>query len=241
LKCDAILSATTPVLAALLKQTRTIPIVFLSVSDPVGDGFVDSLARPGGNATGFINIESAMAGKWVELLKEIVPGLARAAIIFNPKTAAGGGSYFMGPFKAATSSLAVEPIALPVSDPAELENAVVTLSRESHVGLIIMPDSFTVNHRALIISMAARQRVPVVYPYRYMATEGGLMSYGIDLSDMYKRAAGYVDRILKGDKPADLPVQAPTKFELVINLKTARALGLDMPPTLLDGADEVIE
>ncbi len=241
LKCDIILSATTPVLAALLKQTRTIPIVFLSVSDPVGDGFVDSLARPGGNATGFINIESAMAGKWVELLKEIVPGLARADMIFNPKTAAGGGSYFMGPFKAAASSLAVEPIAVPVSDPAELENAVVAHSRESHVGLIVMPDSFTVNHRALIISLAARHRMPVIYPYRYMATEGGLMSYGIDLSDMYKRAAPYVDRILKGTKPADLPVQAPAKFELVINLKTARALGLDMPPTLLGGADEVIE
>jgi putative tryptophan/tyrosine transport system substrate-binding protein len=241
LKCDAILSATTPVLAALLKQTRSIPIVFLSVSDPVGDGFIKSLAHPGGNATGFINIESGMAGKWVELLKEVVPGLARAAMIFNPKTAPGGGSYFMGPFKAAASSLAVEPIAVSVSDRAELENAVVTQSHEPHVGLIVPPDSFTVNNRDLIISLAASHNMPVIYPYSYMAKEGGLMSYGIDLQDMYERAATDVDRILKGEKPQDLPVEAPTKFELVINHKTAKDLGLAIPQTLLATADEVIE
>jgi ABC-type uncharacterized transport system substrate-binding protein len=241
LQCDVILCATTPVLAALLRQTRKIPIVFLSVSDPVGDGFVGSLARPGGNATGFINIESGMAGKWVELLKEVVPGMARACMIFNPKTAAGGGSYFMGQFKAAASSLAVEPIALAVNDRAELETAMATRGHESNVGLIVMPDSFNVNNRGVIISLAARHRTPVIYPYRYMATEGGLISYGIDLLDMYKRAAPYVDRILKGEKPANLPVEAPTKFELVINLKTAKTLGLTVPPILLGRADGVIE
>jgi len=241
LQPNVILSATTPVLGTLLRETRTIPIVFLSVSDPVGDGFIASLARPGGNATGFINIESSMAGKWVELLKEISPNMTRATAIFNPKTTAGGGAYFLQPFEAAARSLAVEPIFAPVQDTAELESAVAALAADPGGALVVLPDGFNVNHRKLIISLAARHRVPTIYPYRYMVTEGGLTSYGIDLLDMYQRAAEHVDRILKGEKPADIPVQAPAKFEFAINLKTAKSLGLTIQPTLLTRADEVIE
>ena len=234
-----ILAATTPVVRALLKETRSIPIVFLSVSDPVGDRFVESLAQPGGNATGFINIEASMAGKWVELAKELSPGLARVCIIFNPKTAAGAGKYFMPPFRTAAQSMQLEPVALSVQDPAELERAVASVGKAS--ALIVMPDSYNVVHRGRIIALAAQHRVPAVYPYRYMATEGGLMSYGVDLTDMYRRAASHADRILRGRHPRELPIQAPVKFELVINNRAARQLGIEVPPRLLARADEIIE
>ena len=234
-----ILAATTPVVRALLKETRSIPIVFLSVSDPVGDRFVESLAQPGGNATGFINIEASMAGKWVELAKELSPGLARVCIIFNPKTAAGAGKYFMPPFRTAAQSMQLEPVALSVQDPAELERAVASVGKAS--ALIVMPDSYNVVHRGRISALAAQHRVPAVYPYRYMATEGGLMSYGVDLTDMYRRAASHADRILRGRHPRELPIQAPVKFELVINNRAARQLGIEVPPRLLARADEIIE
>jgi putative ABC transport system substrate-binding protein len=234
-----ILAATTPVVRALLKETRTIPIVFLSVSDPVGDGFVKSMAQPGGNATGFINIEASMAGKWVELAKELAPGIARVCIIFNPKTAAGAGNYFMPPFRSAAKSMRLEAVALPVQDPAEFDKAVASIGGAS--ALIVMPDSYNVVHRRRIIELSARHRVPAVYPYRYMAIDGGLMSYGVDLADMYRRAASHADRILRGRPASDLPIQAPVKFELVINNRTARALGIDVPPRLLARADEIIE
>jgi putative ABC transport system substrate-binding protein len=234
-----ILAATTPVVRALLKETRTIPIVFLSVSDPVGDKFVQSLAQPGGNATGFINIEASMAGKWVELAKELTPGLNRVCIIFNPKTAAGAGNYFMPPFKVAAQSMQLEAAPLPVQSPEELERAVASVGRSS--ALIVMPDSYNVVHRKRIIELAARHRVPAVYPYRYMAMDGGLMSYGVDLTDMYRRAASHVDRILRGRPARELPIQAPVKFELVINQRTARQLGIELPPRLLARADEIIE
>ena len=234
-----ILAATTPVVRALLKETRTVPIVFVSVSDPVGDRFVQSLAQPGGNATGFINIEASMAGKWVELAKELAPGILRVCIIFNPKTAAGAGNYFMPPFRAAAQSMQLEAVALSVQDPAEFEHAVASVGRTG--ALIVMPDSYNVVHRARIIELAARHRVPAVFPYRYMATEGGLMSYGVDLTDMYRRAASHADRILRGRQPRELPIQAPVKFELVINNRTARKLGIDVPPRLLARADEIFE
>ena len=238
---DLILAATTPVVRALLKVTRDIPIVFLSVSDPVGDGFVKSMAQPGGNATGFINIESSMAGKWVELLKEISPRTTRLSMIFNRKTAAGGGAYFIGPFESAARAFRLEPIVSPVQDPTELERAIASLAATPGGALIVMPDSFNVVHRARIIELAARHGVPAIYPYRYMAAGGGLMSYGVDLHDMYRRAASHVDRILRGSHPKELPIQAPVKFELVINMRTARALSLGVPPLLLARADEVLE
>ena len=234
-----ILCATTPVVRALLKETRTIPIVFLSVSDPVGDKFVQSHAQPGGNATGFINIESSMAGKWVELAKELVPGIARVYIVYNPKTAAGAGSYFLPPFNTAAKSMQLEPVTLSVQQPGEVDRAVASVGKAA--ALIVMPDSYNVVHRGRIIAVSAQHRVPTVYPYRYMAAEGGLMSYGVDLTDMYRRAASHVDRILRGRNPRELPIQAPVKFELVINQKVARQLGIEVPPRLLARADEILE
>jgi len=241
LQPDVILGHTTPVVAALLEETRATPIVFVAVSDPVGSGFVGSLARPGGNITGFTNIESSMAGKWLELLKEIAPRITRIALMFNPDTSPGGGSYFLRPFEAAAPSFAAEPIAAPVHDAAEIEGAVAALGRVPGGGLIANLDIFIFNHRDLIVELAARHRVPAIYPLRDFVTSSGLISYGADTVDLFRRAPSYVDRALKGAKPADLPVQAPTKFELVINLKTAKALGLDVPPRLLARADEVIE
>jgi putative ABC transport system substrate-binding protein len=238
---DVILAATTPVVRALLANTRTTPIVFLSVSDPVGDRFVESLAQPGGNATGFINIESSMAGKWVELLKEIAPRTARLSIVFNPKTAAGAGSYFIGPFETAARSSGLEPVVNPVHDAADFERVIASLAASPGGALIVMPDSFNVVHRGRIIALAARFGVPTVYPYRYMAAAGGLMSYGVDLVDMYKRAAPHVDAILRGKQPREFPIQAPVKFELVINTRTAKDLKLQVPPLLLARADEVLE
>ena len=228
LQPDLILSQSTPTTAALLQQTRTIPIIFAIVADPVGSGFVASFPRPGGNVTGFITMEPTMAGKWLELLKEIAPRVTRVAFLFNPATAPYA-EYYLNPFKAAAASFAVEAIAAPVRDTSELESVIAAQAREPNGGLIVMPDTFMNAHRAEITSLAARYRLPAVYPFRFFTELGGLLSYGNDLIDNYRRAATYADRILKGAKPSELPVQAPVKFELVINLKTAKALGLDVP------------
>jgi putative tryptophan/tyrosine transport system substrate-binding protein len=240
LQPDLILSQVTLTTAALLQQTRTIPIVFAMVADPVDSGFVASLSRPGGNATGFASNEGSLSGKWLGLLKEIAPRVNRVAFLFNPATAPFA-EYYLNPFKAAAASFAVEAIAAPVHDTSELESVVAAQAREPNGGLIIMPDAFTNVHRAEITSLAARYRLPAVYPYRFFTEIGGLLSYGFDRLDNFRRAATYADRILKGAKPSELPVQLPVKFELVINLKTAKALGLDVPLHLQQRADEVIE
>jgi len=241
LQPDVIFASTTPVTAALQRETRTIPIVFVIVSDPVGAGFVAGLPRPSGNITGFINLEAAMGGKWLELLKEVAPRIKRAAIMFNPDTAPGAGQYFLGPFEAAARSMAVEPIRLPVRSEAEIEAEVASLGR-AQAGLVIMTDTFMSLHQATIISATARNNVPVMgADLQNFAKEGGLLSYGASFPDIFRRAAPYVDRILRGANPADLPVQAPAKYELAINLRTAKALGLDVPWILQQRADEVIE
>jgi putative tryptophan/tyrosine transport system substrate-binding protein len=240
LQPDLILSHTTPTTAALLQQTRTIPIIFATVTDPIGSGFVASLSRPGGNVTGFTLVEPTMAAKWVELLKEIAPRVNWIAMLFNPATATYA-DYFLKPFKAAAASFAVAAIAAPAHDTSELESVIAAQAREPNGGLIVMPDSFTDAHRVEITSLVARYGLPAIYAYRFFTERGGLLSYGADLRDNFRRAADYVDRVLKGEKPADLPVQAPTKFELTINLKTAKVLGLTVPPSLLGLADEVIE
>jgi len=240
LQPDLILSNNTPTTAALLQQTRAIPIVFATVSDPVDSGFVASLAQPGGNVTGFQTAVGSLAGKWLELLKEIAPSVSRVAFLFSRATASYAEAY-LNPFKAAAASLAVEAIAAPVRDISELESVVAAQARAPSGGLIVMPDSFTDVHRAEITSLAARYSLPAVYPRRIFAELGGLLSYGVDQFDNYRRAASYVDRILKGERPSELPVQAPIKFELVINLKAAKALGLDVPVHLQQRADEVIE
>jgi putative tryptophan/tyrosine transport system substrate-binding protein len=240
LQPDLILSHTTPTTTALLQQTRTIPIVFTTVGDPIGSGFVASFPRPGGNITGFNLSEPTQAGKWVELLKEVVPRIARVAILFNPASATYA-EYWLKPFKASAAAFAVEAIAVPVRDGSELDSVFAAQAREPNSGLIAMPDSFTDANRLEITSLAARYRLPAVYPYRHFAEVGGLLSYGVDQTDNFRRAATYVDRILKGEKPSDLPVQAPVKLELVINLKAAKALGLEVPAQLLARADEVIE
>jgi putative ABC transport system substrate-binding protein len=240
LRPDLILSHSTPTTAELLLQTRTIPIIFATVTDPVGSGFVASLPRPGGNVTGFTLVEPTMAAKWVELLKEIAPRVNRVAMLFNPATAPYA-EYWLNPFKAAAASFAVQAIVAPVHDTSELDPVVAAQAHEPNGGLIVMPDTFTTGHRSEITSLAARYRLPAVYPYRVFAEFGGLLSYGDDLTDNFRRAASYVDRILKGEKPSELPVQAPVKFELVINLKAAKALGLDVPVHLQQRADEVIE
>ena len=237
---DLILSSSTPTTAALLEQTRAIPIVFGIVTDPIGSGFVASFPRPGGNATGFTNFEPTMGGKWLELLKEIAPRVNRATFLFNP-VAGPYFEYYLGTFKAAAASLAVQPIVTPVRDPSELESAIAAQAREANGGIVVMPEAFTLAHRAEITKLAARYRLPAVYAYRVFAELGGLLSYGSDLTDNFRRAATYADRILKGAQPSELPVQAPVKFELVINLTTAKALGLNIPTTLLARADEVIE
>jgi putative ABC transport system substrate-binding protein len=221
---DLVVGNTTPGTAVLARETKTIPIVFVVVSDPVGSGFVASLARPGGNVTGFINIEGSMGGKWVEFLKEVSPGLARAAFLYNPETAPYH-SYYLAPFEAASRSLDVEPVPSPIHRIEDIEPIIRGLSERPDSGIAVMPDTFT-NARPVfneIISLAARHRIPAIYPYRYMAAAGGLLSYGTDNADLFRRAPTYIDRILKGAKPAELPVQLPTKFEFVINLKTARA------------------
>ena len=240
LKPDLLVAHSTPVVVEFQHESKSIPIVFFFVSDPVGSGVVASLPHPGGNATGFINIEASLGGKWIELLKEIMPSVARAGLMFNPDTATYA-HYYTQPFEAAARSRGIEPVMVPVRDDVEIERAVDGLSERPDTALALMPDIFIGTKRKLIISLAARHRLPTIYPYRFMAGDGGLVSYGIDQVDLYRRAAGYVDRVLKGEKPADLPVQLPTRFELAINLKTARALGLEMPAMLLGRADEVIE
>jgi putative ABC transport system substrate-binding protein len=231
LRPDVILSFGTPVTAALQRETRTIPIVFAIVSDPVGEGFVESLSHPGGNITGFHNSEASIGGKWLELLQQIAPGLKRAAMIFNPDTAPGHGKYYMPDFETAARSSQVTPIPAAVHSIADLEAVITDLGREPGGGFVATADFFLLNHRAQMIAAAAQNHVPAVYPWREAAAAGGLLSYGPDLEDIVRRAAPYVDRILHGAKPAELPVQLPTKFEMVINLKTAKALGLDVPPS----------
>ena len=240
LQPELILSATTPTTASLRQQTLSIPLVFANVSDPIGNGFVASLSRPGGNTTGFINLEDSMASKWLELLKEVAPQVSEIAFVFNPTTAPYA-EYYLNPFKAAARSFGVEANPMPVSNSSSLESAIAGQARDLKGGLIVMPDSFTTGHSLQIISLADRYRVPAIYPYRFFAERGGLLSYGIDQLDNFRRAATYVDRILKGGKPSELPVQVPVKFELVINLKTAKALGVTISPSLLARADAVIE
>jgi putative ABC transport system substrate-binding protein len=240
LQPDLILSQSTPNTAALLQQTRDIPIVFVQVTDPVGSGFVASIPRPGGNVTGFITMEQTMAGKWLEQLKEIAPRVNRIAFLFNPTTATYS-EYFLKPFKAAAASLAVQAILAPVRSASEFEPVIAAQARALNGGLIVMPDPFMVAHRAEVTSLVTRYRLPTISAYRFYTELGALLSYGNDVTDSFRRAASYADRILKGATPNELPVQAPVKFELVISLKTAKALGLSVPPTLLARADEVIE
>ena len=238
---DLIVGHATPVTAALARETKIIPIIFVVVSDPVGSGFVASLSRPGGNMTGFVNIEASMGGKWIELLKEVSPRLARAAFIYNPQTAPY--SYYLGPFEAAAQSLGAEPMPSPVRSADDIEAVIRRLGERPDGGLVVMPDSFTATLQVynLIISLVARHSIPAIYPYRFMAAAGGLLSYGTDNGDLFRRTPAYIDRVLKGAKPAELPVQLPIKFEFTINLKTAQALGIDVPLKLRAFADEVFE
>ena len=223
----------------LLQATRTVPIVFVLVPDPVGAGFVASLARPGGNATGFLNFEFGMSGKWPELLNQIAPSVTRVAVLRDPS--AGGSMGQLGAIQGVVSSLRMEASPIDLRDVGEIERSIVDFARSPKGGLVVLPSGLSSVHRELIIELASRHRLPAVYPFRYFVEDGGLICYGPDAIDQLRRAAGYVDRVLRGEKPADLPVQAPTKYELVINLKTATALGLEVPPTLLARADEVIE
>jgi putative ABC transport system substrate-binding protein len=239
LRPDIILAGTTPATAALQRETRTIPIVFAGVGDPVASGFVERLDGPSGNITGFALFEDSLGGKWLELLSEIAPGLKRAVIMFNPDTAPA--SAYMPSFETAARSLKVGAITAPVHSDVEIETAINDLGREPGGGLVAMPDTFTVVHRAPIILAAARNYVPAVYQLSVFARDGGLLSYGADLVDTFRRAATYVDRILRGARPADLPVQLPIKFEMAVNLKTAKALGLTVPQSILLRADEIIE
>jgi putative ABC transport system substrate-binding protein len=236
---DVILASGGTVMGPLLQATRTIPIVFTQTPDPVAAGFVASLARPGGNATGFTTTEYGTSEKWLELLKEIAPGVTRAAVLRDPTIPSGIGQF--ASIQSVAPSFGVELNPLDVRDASEIERDVTAFARGSNRGLIVTSSGLAAVHRQLIIELAARYRLPAIYSYRYFATSGGLISYGPDPIDQYRRAAGYVDRILKGEKAADLPVQAPTKYELAINLKTAKALGLTVPPTLITRADEVIE
>ncbi len=240
LQPDLILSHSTTTTATLLRETRSIPIVFANVTDPIGSGFVTNLPRPGGNATGFINMEDLMSGKWLELLKELSPNVRRAAFLFNPVTAPYS-DYYLKTFKAAAPSLSIEGRVAPVRNNAELEMAFASQAREPNGGLLIMTDNFTTAHRAEIVALAAHYKIPAVYPYRFFADLGGLVSYGSDPRDNFRRAAAYADRILRGTSPRDLPFEAPVKFDLVINAKTAESLGLTVPLYLQQRADDVIE
>jgi putative tryptophan/tyrosine transport system substrate-binding protein len=236
---DVVLAHSSPAVAALQQETRSVPIVFIGVVDPVGAGFVPSLARPGGNTTGFSVLDYGLSAKWLELLKEVVPGVTRVAVLRDPSSQAGIGQ--LAAMQAVAPSLGMELTPLDVRDPGEIERGLNEFARAGKGGLIVTSSPSQGVYRKVIITLAARYRLPAIHPFRFMVVDGGLISYGTDLVDQYRRAASYVDRILKGEKPGDLPVQAPTKYELVINLKTARALGLDVPPTLLARADDVID
>jgi len=238
LRSDVILTNSTPATVAVRDITRTTPTIFVQVSDPVGAGVVQSLARPGGNLTGFTNFDLSTAGKWLELLKRLAPNITRVAYLFNPNTAP---LLYAKAVETAAPLLSVKSIPAAVHNAVEIERALEQVARESDSALLVLPDLFNATNRQSIIALAARHRLPAVYPFRYFVTSGGLMSYGTELLDTYRQAASYVDRILKGERPSDLPVQLPTAFELVINLKTAKALGLEIPPTLVARADEVIE
>jgi len=240
--CDVIVTHATPATVALRAATATVPNVFVVVADPIGSHFVESIARPGGNSTGFTNYEPAIAGKWLELLKEVAPGLVRVALVFNPDTLPGGiGSAYVRSIEAAAAAMGIDISKLLFHSAAEIGLGFRVLERDGIGGLVVLPDTSTTRHSELLVTLAARQRLPAMYPYRDFVSSGGLLCYGVDRADLYRRAASYVDRILRGAKPSDLPVQAPTKFDLVINLKTAKALGLDVSPMLLARADEVIE
>jgi putative tryptophan/tyrosine transport system substrate-binding protein len=240
LKPDVMFAGNTPSVVALLRETRTIPIVFANLADPVGTGVVGSLARPGGNATGFTGYEYSLAGKWLQMLKEIAPAVTRVALLFNPETASFA-QHYLTFIEASAPAFGMTANAASIRSVSEIEATIEAQARAPGGGLVVLPDSFTFNNRAPLIASAARHRLPAVYGLRGQALDGGLLSYGPDTVDLYRRAAAYVHRILKGEKPADLPVQNPTKYELVLNLKTAKALGLEVPPTLLARADEVIE
>src|SRR5262249_47813509 len=241
LRPDVIPSITTPATAAVQRETQTIPIVFTAVGNPVGDGFVASLSRPGGNITGFMIQEPAIAGGVLEWRTELAPPVTRAAAMVNPETSPGGGSYFVAEFEAAARTLKVAPAIAAVHSEADIEAVILGLGREPGGGLVVTPSVFTINHRASIIALALRHNVPAVFPGAVNVKDGGFLSYGRDLGDIVRRAAAYVDRILRGAKPAELPVQLPVKFEMALNMKAAKALGLTVPPTLLANANEVIE
>jgi putative ABC transport system substrate-binding protein len=241
-KPDAVLTNGTPSTAAMQRETATIPIVFAVITDPVGDGFVASLSRPGGNITGFSAYDPEVSGKWMEFLKEMAPSVTRAGILFNPRTVPGGGTRLMRPFlDAAARTMAIEPTAIPVETAADIESALAAHAARPGAGLVAMPDGFLFVNSALIVRLTNQLKLPTVYPFRHFAAIGGLMSYGVDTNDLNLRAASYVDRILKGAKPGELPVQTPIKFELVINLKTAKTMGVTVPLSLQSRADEVIE
>jgi len=238
---NVIIADTTASAAALVRATHSIPIVFVSVTDPVGNGYVHNMARPDGNITGFTNFEFTMSSKWLEVLKEISPGIEQVAVVFNPETAAGRGAFFLEPIRTSAPSFAVKIFQAPVENDTDIERVITEFARNPHGGLIVTLDAFTAVHRDAIIAQAAARGLPSVYPLGHYVVAGGLVSYGVDAADLHRRAASYVDRIIHGARTIDLPIQQPTKFNLVINLRTARALGLKVPPTLLARADEVIE
>jgi putative ABC transport system substrate-binding protein len=240
---ELIVTYTTPATNAVRQATRSIPILFVAVSDPIGPGFVESFSRPGGNITGFTNFEPTMGSKWLELIHDIAPSIKRVAMLFNPATANTGtsGGVYLQSMKAAALVLEIELTTSPVNDPADIDSAFAAMAERPGGGFIVMPNAFTAKHRERIVAQAARFRIPTVYPLLHFVAAGGLASYGIDYRDQFRLAASYADRILRGGKPADLPIQQPTRFELAINLKTVKALGLTVPPTLLARADEVIE
>jgi ABC-type uncharacterized transport system substrate-binding protein len=239
LKPDVIVVHSTPAVSALRQLKSATPMVFVLIADPIGSGFVASLAHPGGNMTGFMNVDAPMSGKWLELIMQIAPKIKRVSLIFNPRTSPY--QSYLREFDVSAPKFGIQAVATPVLDVAELERAITALGQEPDTALFVVPDVFVQVHRALIIRLAEQYRLPAIYPYRFFATSGGLLSYGIDTVIVFRQAASYVDRILKGTAPADLPVQAPAFFKLVINLKTAKAIGLDVPPALLISADEVIE
>jgi putative ABC transport system substrate-binding protein len=239
---DVILAASTPVTAALHRETQTIPVVFVVVSDPVGDGFVASLAHPGGNMTGFLHSESGIGAKMLQLLNQIAPGVKRVAMLFNPDTAPGGGTYYFRDLETAAQSSQIELIAARARSDAEIESVITSLGAQPGGGLIVLPDPFMFTREKTIVSLAARTNVPAIYPWKFVVTrDGGLLSYGPDLMDIVRRGAPYVDQVLRGVKPADLPVQVPIKFEMAVNARTAKALGLAVPLSIILGADEVID